>query len=110
MIVYSDGSWECGADEEKISDGATIIDDNSSTAQQIRQHTRVSITDGIVKAISDRKDEIAAELYSLDFKAVRPLRAIAAGTANEQDRSILVNIEAKAKELRKELSEIINAE
>ena len=64
MIVYSDGSWECGADEEKISDGATIIDDNSSTAQQIRQHTRVSITDGIVKAISDRKDEIAAELDS----------------------------------------------
>lgn len=110
MIVYSDGSWECGADEEKISDGATIIDDNSSTAQQIRQHTRVSITDGIVKAISDRKDEIAAELDSLDLKAVRPLRAIAAGTANEQDHSILVDIETKAKELRKELSEIINAE
>lgn len=110
MIVYSDGSWECGSDEEKISDGATIIDDNSSTAQQIRQHTRVSITGGIVKAISDRQGEIAAELDFLDLKAVRPLRAIAAGTANEQDRSILVNIETKAKELRKELSEIINAE
>ena len=110
MIVYNDGSWECGADEGKISDGATIIDDNSSTAQQVRQHTRVSITDGIVKAISDRKDEIAAELDFLDLKAVRPLRAIAAGTANEQDRSVLVDIETKAKELRKELSEIINAE
>ena len=110
MIVYSDGSWECGADETSIPEGAMRYDDGSDIAQTIRQYDRVSITDGIVKAISDRQGEIAAELDSLDLKAVRPLRAIAAGTANEQDRSILVDIETKAKELRKELSEIINAE
>lgn len=110
MIVYSDGTWECGADEGKISDGATIIDDKSSTAQQIRQHTKVSISGGIVKALSDRQGEIAAELDALDLRAVRPLRAIAAGTANEQDYTMLSSIETKAKELRKELSEILIAE
>ena len=103
MIVYSDGSWECGADEEKISDGATIIDDNSSTAQQIRQHTRVSITDGIVKAISDRQGEIVAELDALDLRAIRPLRAIAAGTATEADRRKVAEIETEAKKLRKKI-------
>ena len=97
MIVYGDGTWECGADESTVPDGATVIPDGSIDAMQIQ-------------CAVNRQTTILAELDKLDLQAVRPLRAIAAGTANEQDHSILVDIETKAKELRKELSEIINAE
>ena len=43
---------------------------------------------------------IRAKLDELDRKAVRPLRAIAAGTATDADRTMLAEIEAQAAELR----------
>ena len=44
--------------------------------------------------------DIKNQLTALDLQAVRSLRAIAAGTATEEDREKLAELEAQAEELR----------
>lgn len=113
MIVYSDGTWECGADEDAAPENAVILPDDSAVAQQIRQYERVQLivsadnSDNIqVFPLEDRYTAILAELDRLDLQAVRPLRAIAAGTATETDRQKLTEIEEQAAQLRQELANI----
>ena len=118
MIIFADGTWIVGNDDRPLPTGAVMIDDDSPAAQTATLHggavNLIRNENGEIIGANplplDRKSQIYDELSALDMAAVRPLRAIAAGTANEQDHSILVDIETKAKELRKELSEIINAE
>lgn len=50
-----------------------------------------------------RAEEIRAELAEIDSQAVRPLRAIVAGTATDEDRARLAELEARADALRAEL-------
>lgn len=50
-----------------------------------------------------RAEEIRAELAEIDSLAVRPLRAIVAGTATDEDRARLAELEARADALRAEL-------
>ena len=50
--------------------------------------------------------DIKNQLTALDLQAVRPLRAIAAGTATEEDREKLAELEAQAEGLRVELKTI----
>ena len=54
----------------------------------------------------ERITQLKAELNEIDRLAIRPLRAIAAGTDTEEDRSILINLENQAKAIRQQLSEI----
>ena len=108
MILHKDGTWECGADETSIPDGAMRYDDNSDIAQTIRQYDRVSVTvedtgNTIISPIADKRGEIISELEKLDLKAVRPLRTIAAGTATESDIVMISEIEEQAVKLREEL-------
>jgi len=46
--------------------------------------------------------KICDELRMLDLQAIRPLRAICAGTAIEKDREVLAVIETRADELREQ--------
>ena len=110
MIVYSDGSWEVGADESVIPSGATVLSDDSTAAQKIREYDRVKLIPSEnsseeveVSPIKNEQAEIFAKLEALDLQAVRPLRAIVAGTATETDRQKLSEIEAEVKKLRKEI-------
>lgn len=50
-----------------------------------------------------RAEEIKAELAEIDSQAVRPLRAIVAGTATDEDRARLAELETRADKLRAEL-------
>lgn len=118
MIVYNDGTWECGADEDAAPKNAVILPDDSAVAQQIRRYDRVQLIgltdnnydDIQVTPLEDRHSVILAELDRLDLQAVRPLRAIAAGTATETDRQKLTEIEEQAVQLRQELTNITDAE
>ena len=110
MIIYSDGTWEVGADESVIPSGATVLSDDSPAAQKIREYDRIKINSSEnnsseieVIPIKNEQAEIFAKLEELDLQAVRPLRAIVAGTATETDRQKLSEIEAEVKKLRKEI-------
>lgn len=117
MIIYSDGTWEVGADESVIPSGATLLSDDSPAAQKIREYDRVKLIqsensseEAEVSPIKNEQAEIFAKLEELDLQAVRPLRAIVAGTATETDRQKLSEIEAEVKKLRKEIGIIAEEE
>ena len=117
MIIYSDGTWEVGADESVIPSGATVLSDDSPAAQKIREYDRVKLITSEnsseeveVSPIKNEQAEIFAKLEELDLQAVRPLRAIVAGTATETDRKKLSEIEAEVKKLRKEIGIIAEEE
>ena len=46
------------------------------------------------------------QLEELDRQAIRPLRAIAAGTDTGEDREILADLERQAAEFRQQLDEL----
>lgn len=116
MIIFEDGSWLCGEDETTIPDGAMIIGDNTRLAEEIKQYAKVRLISSTndfgdinniqVVPIEDRHSVILAELDRLDLQAVRPLRAIAAGTATETDKQKLIALEEQATQLRQELANI----
>ncbi len=116
MIIFEDGSWLCGEDETTVPDGAMIINDDTRLASEIMQYPKVRLIsptnefgdlDNIqVVPIEDRRSVILAELDRLDLQAVRPLRAIAAGTATETDKQKLIALEEQATQLREELANI----
>lgn len=54
--------------------------------------------------VERRTHQIKSALYELDLQAIRPLRAILAGTQTEDDLEKIKEIETKAKELRITLS------
>lgn len=56
----------------------------------------------------ERIAKLKNELEELDSQAVRPLRAIAAGTDDEENRQILTDLEQQAAELRKRLAVLEN--
>lgn len=51
-----------------------------------------------------RIGEIKAELNGLDTKSARPLRAVLAGTATDEDRARLTELETEAQKLREEMA------
>lgn len=53
-----------------------------------------------------RMQEIKTALYGLDLEAIRPLRAILAGTQTEEDLEKIKEIETKAVELRAEYRQL----
>ena len=53
-----------------------------------------------------RIEEIKTALYELDLEAIRPLRAILAGTQTDEDLEKIKEIETKAAELRINLNRL----
>jgi hypothetical protein len=51
-----------------------------------------------------KKSDIVVQLSALDAKSARSLRAIAAGTSTDDDKSTLADLEAQAVTLRAELA------
>ena len=112
MTIYKDGTWTVGADDSDFSGGsaAYVLPDSSELAGKIMSisgSVRLITDDSgqLIDAqpITDRKAEIYARLCELDLAAVRPLRALAAGTATDTDRERLAELEAQAAALRQEL-------
>lgn len=98
-----------------------VIPDSGELALKIREADRFeeiidengNLTDIIPvpsPAPEHTEEELKAQLYEIDRQAIRPLRAIAAGTATEEDREILTELERQAEEIRKELALVSQAE
>lgn len=117
MVIFSDGSWQLDSEfpNSDFTNGKAVyvVPDNSELAAKIQSMSLVvPITDSEgnlidVEAISsDRTTEIKHELSQLDLATVRPLRAITAGTATDEDRERLAELEQQAATLRAELAGI----
>ena len=117
MIVFFDGTWQTDSQYPyyNFSDGsaAYVVPDGSELANKILSISGAVrlITDDRGQLIDaepvvDRTAEIYARLAAIDAEAIRPLRAIAAGTATTIDRGKIVALETEAAELRRELAEM----
>jgi len=96
-----------------------IIPDNSELALKIREIGKFeeitdengNLTDVIPisspaqeQTAEKRIEELKAQLDEIDRQAIRPLRAIAAGTDTEEDTKILAELETQAAEIRAEIA------
>ena len=58
------------------------------------------------KSAEEQTEELKNRLDEIDRQAIRPLRAIAAGTATDEDRRILTELEMQAEEIRAQMAEL----
>ena len=58
------------------------------------------------RSAEEQTAELKNRLDEIDRQAIRPLRAIAAGTATDEDRRILAELEAQAEEIRAQMAEL----
>lgn len=127
MVVYEDHTYqECSLypdtnfiPPEDERQPKWVVPDNSEVAAKIRSTglwepvedsegnlidiTAVPYIPSQEELALVRVEEIKAELAEIDSLAVRPLRAIVAGTATDEDRARLAELEARADALRAEL-------
>ena len=129
MIIFENHTYQVtsGRPNENYLEGLEceqpkwVIDDNSELAGKIFSTLfweAVEDEDGnltdIIPAPSlvleqseeDKTAELMERLDEIDRLAIRPLRAIAAGTATDEDREILAELERQADKIRKELAEL----
>lgn len=98
-----------------------VVDDNSALAGKILSAVRwepVEDENGNLIDIaeieaaaegqsdSERIESLKAELDEIDKQAIRPLRAIAAGTDTEEDTRILAEMESRAEAIRAEIANL----
>ena len=126
MIIFENGCWQTdsGFPDTNWLEGQSeyeqpkfVIPDNSELAvkiQNIQNPKFVTDDDGNLVDIVEGEPtneqkiaEIKSQLNQLDLSAIRSLRAIAAGTATEEDTVKLSEIESTATELRTQLSNLI---
>lgn len=127
MLVFENGGWQISSESpDKNYIAGTdemqpkwVIHDNSEVAAKIMSTTRpwtpVEDDDGNLIDITEtplsqdeinqqRTEGIKCQLAELDNRTTRPLRAILAGTATDEDRDKLREIEEQAAVLRAELA------
>ena len=127
MIVFANGIWQTDSDhpDDNWLDGLEceqpkfVIPDNSELAMKIQtvQNPKfITDDDGnlvdIVEGEFTNEQQIQnlkQQLNDLDLEAVRPLRAIVAGTATEEDNIRLAAIESLAVSLREKIAALSNS-
>lgn len=128
MIIFEDHSYQIttGSPEENYLAGLDceqpkwVVKDGSELAGKIlsnRYWEPVEDENGnlidivpieppeIPRSAEEQTEELKNRLDEIDRQAIRPLRAIAAGTATDEDRRILAELEAQAKEIRAQMAE-----
>ena len=126
MIIFENGCWQTDSSfpdtnwlegQSEYEQPKFVIPDNSELAVKIQtvQNPKFITDDNgelidIVEGEPTNEQKIAeikSQLNQLDLSAIRSLRAIAAGTATEEDIAKLSEIESTATELRTQLSNLI---
>lgn len=134
MLIFENGGWQTSSESadtnylegiEGCIQPKWVVPDNSEVAAKVMSAVRpwepVEDENGNLIDITEiplsqeelnqqRIGEIKQQLNELDAQAVRPLRAIAAGTATDADTDKLRETEAQAEVLRAELAELEGGE
>ena len=126
MLIFENHGWQMMSDfpDTNYLEGTNemqpkwVVHDNSDVAAKVMsnpywepvedENGHLIDIDPIAPPVSDedRVEQLKNKLNEIDRLAIRPLRAIAAGTDTEEDRSILIDLENQAKAIRRQLSEI----
>ena len=129
MIVFEDGSCQtnsCNPDSNFLESfdceqPKWVVKDGSELAGKIlsnRYWDAVEDENGNLidivpkeppegtRSTEEQTEELKKRLEEIDRQAVRPLRAIAAGTATDEDREILAELEMQAEEIRAQMAEL----
>ena len=126
MIIFANRSWQtdASAPDTNYLDGIDceqpkwVVPDNSELAGKIKSApywTPVEDDSGnlidiipVDPPVTDKEKILSLknQLEELDRQAIRPLRAIAAGTDTGEDREILADLERQAAEFRQQLDEL----
>ena len=129
MIVFEDGSCQtnsCNPDSNFLESfdceqPKWVVKDGSELAGKIlsnRYWDAVEDENGNLidivpkeppegtRSAEEQTEELKNRLDEIDRQAIRPLRAIAAGTATDEDRRILAELEAQAEEIRAQMAEL----
>lgn len=125
MIIFENGGWQTDSEHPDdnwlegrldLKQPKFVIPDNSELAVKIQtvQNPKFITDDNgeltdIVEGEPTNEQKIQClkqQLSALDLQAVRPLRAIAAGTATDEDKSRLTEIEGQAEALRAEIANL----
>ena len=129
MIIFEDGTYQMtnGHPNENYlaeldcKQPKWVVDDNSELARKILSATYwepvedengnlIDIT--VAKAAvfeqsnENKIEELKAQLDEIDRQAIRPLRAIAAGTDTEEDTKMLADLETQAETIRAKIAEL----
>ena len=121
MIIFSNGSYEqCSEFPDSLYDEKAkyCVPDGSELASKIKSTPYWEPVEDEMGQLADiipiespvtdeeRIAQLKSELDEIDRLAIRPLRAIAAGTDTVEDREILSDLEQQAAELRQQLDEL----
>ena len=126
MLIFENHGWQMMSDFpdtnylEEINEMQPkwVVHDNSDVAAKVMSNPYwepVEDEDGRLIDIipveppvsdEDKVEQLKNKLNEIDRLAIRPLRAIAAGTDTEEDRSILTDLEDQAQRIRQQMSEI----
>ena len=129
MIVFEDGSCQtnsCNPDSNFLEEfdceqPKWVVKDGSELAGKIlsnRYWDAIEDENGNLidivpkeppegtRSAEEQTEELKNRLDEIDRQAIRPLRAIAAGTATDEDRSVLAELEAQAEEIRAQMAEL----
>lgn len=128
MIVFENGGWQTDSEhpDDNWLEGRSdleqpkfVIPDNSELAIKIQtiQNPKFVVDDNgeltdIVEGDLTNEQKIQVlkqQLDHLDLQAVRPLRAIVAGTATDEDTTRLTAIENLAASLREKINVLSNS-
>ena len=128
MIVFEDGSCQtnsCNPDSNFLEEfdceqPKWVVKDGSELAGKIlsnRYWDAIEDENGNLidivpkeppegtRSAEEQTEELKNRLDEIDRQAIRPLRAIAAGTATDEDRSVLAELEMQAEEIRAQMAE-----
>ena len=127
MIIFNDHTWQTSSNYpntnylrgvEGVTQPQWVVPDNTELANKIIstfywepvEDDKRNLIDIIPvdPPVTDKERILSLknQLEELDRQAIRPLRAIAAGTDTEEDREILTDLERQAAKLRQQLASL----
>lgn len=126
MIIFDDGSWQTDTanpdgnflEGNDCRQPKWVISDSSELARKIKsthywkavEDEAGQLVDIVIEELPVSYEQQIAELKNqldeIDRQAIRPLRAIAAGTDTEEDRETLAELERQAEAIRSQIAEL----
>ena len=126
MIIFNDHTWQTSMmepdtnflEEYDCEQPKWVVPDDSELAEKIKNNPHwepvlnengelidITVITPVCEEPQMTEAELKQQLNEIDRLAIRPLRAIAAGTETEEDRAVLAELEERAGAIRAKIAE-----